>query len=160
MQTIIKNRTGNAGKISPRRVAISFTNKIDGKDVKEESLTKQSDRDSVDLNLLVKRARGGEILENVRDINALVMGDFSQVQDYDQALNAINAMNEEFAELPSHIRNKFENNPQKLVEFIGDNNNYDEAVELGLIKRVAKTTIETANVEGDGTKQEEEVVTE
>ena len=38
-----------------------------------------------------------------------------------------------FLELPSELRSKFNNDPSQLIEFINTESNYDECVKYGLI---------------------------
>ena len=47
-----------------------------------------------------------------------------------------------FNELPSKIRDRFDNNPVKLLEFLGNEKNREEAIALGLVnKPVIDTSI-------------------
>ena len=40
-----------------------------------------------------------------------------------------------FDNMPSHIRNKFENDPQKLIDFLSTEKNLEEAQALGLVNK-------------------------
>lgn len=59
-------------------------------------------------------------------------GDFSTVPDYKSALDQVNEAMELFMEMPADVRTRMENDPQKLIEFLDDPNNFEEGVELGL----------------------------
>lgn len=63
-----------------------------------------------------------------------LFGDFSAVSDYDTALRASIDCEDHFMALPSNIRARFRNSPQLLMEFLADENNFEEAVSLGLVK--------------------------
>ncbi len=49
-----------------------------------------------------------------------------------EAMNLVAQANSMFEELPSSIRNKFENQPSAFLDFVQDPENGDEAKELGL----------------------------
>jgi phage internal scaffolding protein len=68
-------------------------------------------------------------------VNAIsgTYGDFSGVHDYHTALNALIASESEFAALPAQIRNRFQNDPSNLIEFLDDPRNKAEAESLGLL---------------------------
>lgn len=51
-----------------------------------------------------------------------------------EALNTVTAAQSMFSELPSSLRKKFKNDPSKFLDFVQDDNNYSEAIELGLLK--------------------------
>lgn len=101
----------------------------------EESLTVQSARDECDINTIVRRfGLTGELPSNVK---MPMSGDYEGVTDYHSALNAVIAADEAFMEFPAHVRSRFDNNPQKLLEFVADPANLDEARKLGLAIPVA-----------------------
>lgn len=60
-------------------------------------------------------------------------GDISGVEDLHSAMNMVFEAEARFAELPSAVRSRFRNDPVELVNFLGDENNRDEAVKLGLV---------------------------
>ncbi|WNK14514.1 MAG: internal scaffolding protein [Microvirus sp.] len=75
-------------------------------------------------------------------------GDFSQAGEYLDALMTIEKSNQQFAAMPSKVRNRFNNNPAEFLEFITNPANLDEAHELGLLSAEA-----SAQVEARKTKQ-------
>ena len=60
-------------------------------------------------------------------------GDFTGVQDYRSAMEAVRAANNAFMDLPANIRSRFNNDPQQYIEFFNDPKNKDEATKLGLL---------------------------
>lgn len=60
-------------------------------------------------------------------------GDFTGVSDFKSALDAVIAAQEGFMELPADVRDRFRNDPQRLLEFMADEKNRDEAIKLGLV---------------------------
>lgn len=96
----------------------------------DESLTVQSDKNSTDINRIVDTfIRTGEIAPN---LNPPQYGDFTGIQDYQSALNAVRAAEDSFMQLDAEVRARFGNNPQRLLEFLDNPANLDEARELGL----------------------------
>ena len=73
-------------------------------------------------------------------------GDFSGIGDYHTTLNRVMAAKDEFASLPAQIRARFENDPYKLIEFLDDETNREEAVQLGLVDPVAAEAVEATKV--------------
>lgn len=96
-----------------------------------EGMTKQSFKEECDINTLVQRfGLTGQLPENVR---APVYGDFTEVVDYQSALNAVIAADASFMELPASVRSRFANNPALFVDFCSDPANREEAIKLGLV---------------------------
>jgi len=65
----------------------------------------------------------------------MFFGDFTRLPDYAQAKNATLEVEQRFMSLPAEIRFKFENNPQRALDFLSDPANKIKAQELGLIKK-------------------------
>jgi phage internal scaffolding protein len=95
------------------------------------SLAQQHMKDECDINVIIERfGVTGELP------NAPVSpqyGDFSGVTDYHSALNQINATMDDFMALPAKLRVRFDHDPVKLLEFLQNDQNRGEAIELGLI---------------------------
>jgi len=103
-----------------------------GLDTGPESMTQQQFKDECDINVIVRRfGLTGELPENPR---VPMYGDFTEVKDYRTALEAVMAADDAFLEFPAELRARFENDPQKLLEFCENGANREEAVRLGLIK--------------------------
>lgn len=96
--------------------------------------TQKNFQDDTDINLIVERWMRTGIAANV-GAGAAVYGDFSNVNDYLSAVQRTDAAMAAFQALPSSIRNRFENQPSQLIEFMSeaDGANEEEARELGLI---------------------------
>lgn len=60
-------------------------------------------------------------------------------EDYQTSLNIIIEANTAFDNLPSQTRKRFDNDPKKLLEFISDPKNHQEAVDLGLKEDTVQT---------------------
>lgn len=82
------------------------------------------------LNIMKKYAAAGIDPRRVPSIDAFQ--DFTGVTDYQEALMKVQAAEESFLALGSEIRNKFHNDPMKLIAFLADEKNNEEAISLGL----------------------------
>lgn len=98
----------------------------------DPSRTKQADKNKCDINLIMKKAYAGHQIQHVNKIQGQY-GDFSEVNDYSSALNAIILANDAFAGLSSQVRKKFNNDPSQLLNFVENSKNMAEAIKLGLI---------------------------
>lgn len=97
----------------------------------QPSLTKQEFAAENDINYIVERARvTGELPQKRTEP---VYGDFTSVPEYQEALNIVNEAENAFQSLPSIIRERFQNNPAMMLDFMADPKNRPEAVALGLI---------------------------
>lgn len=96
-----------------------------------DSMTKQSFRDEVDINKIMAGVqktgfmpvRGGQPF----------YGDVSDVVDYRDSLEKVREAEQLFAQMPARIRSRFDNDPGKMLDFLSDDSNLDEAVDLGLV---------------------------
>jgi phage internal scaffolding protein len=115
--------------------------------------TEQSHKDQCNVNKIIAKYDREGIIRHVSRIEAkfgdLDGKDFKDMQD--QIITAKNM----FMELPSEIRNRFKNDPAKLLEFMEDSQNRDEAIKLGLIDE--RWTPETDGL-GEHVKEGENVV--
>lgn len=95
------------------------------------SMTQQSFKEECDINTIVKRF--GVTGQLPAPVAMPSYSDFSEVVDYQTALNAIRRSGEAFMGLPSGVRERFQNDPQQLLVFLGDEANRPEAEKLGLV---------------------------
>ena len=62
--------------------------------------------------------------------------------DFHSSMNVIRAAEEAFNAMPAEVRDRFQNDPGRFLEFANDASNYDEAVKMGLaIKRPEKAAV-------------------
>lgn len=96
----------------------------------EPSLTQQQFADECDINTIVKRfGLTGQLPDNPR---LPTYGDFTGVTDFQTALNAVRAAEEDFLALPGAIRAEFDNDPQKLLRAVEDPEQQAKLIRLGL----------------------------
>jgi phage internal scaffolding protein len=97
------------------------------------TLTQQHCKDECDINNILRQFNiTGQLPQNPLQPR---YGDFSDVVDYHSALNAVIAAETQFEALPAQLRARFENDPAKLIEFLDNEKNKDEAIALGLINK-------------------------
>lgn len=126
--------------VGPRRVGpfvrtpfnydMFAASKAAGLECTEPSKTQQSFKDDCDINVIVRRFGVTGQLPNVA---APVYGDFSQIDDFRSAIHAVMDAEDEFMKLDAKIRERFNNDPQELLEFCADTRNIEEAKKLGLV---------------------------
>lgn len=102
----------------------------------EKTLTKQAFENESNINTIMQRAIKTGQMPLGKDMDKLRFGDFETGFDYQESMNKIIEANEAFESLPSHIRNRFRNDPAMFLDFVADESNRDEAVKLGLVQDV------------------------
>ncbi|QXP08589.1 MAG: internal scaffolding protein [Arizlama microvirus] len=95
----------------------------------------QSGAEEADINFIIRQY--GLTGKAPTNIKVPTYGDFDYVGDYQTALQAIAAAESSFMLLDPNVRLRFENNPQKFLEFCDDPGNIDEMRKLGLAVPVA-----------------------
>lgn len=104
----------------------------------EEGMTQQQFKDETDINEIVRKfGLTGELPENFRPPQS---GDFTEVMDFKTAMNAVRAAEESFMQMPADLRYKFANDPQRLISYLNDDKNREEAIALGLVNKPAEKT--------------------
>lgn len=97
----------------------------------EPSMTKQSFADECDINKIMERYEKSGVMPEGRRMYEF--GDAISEYSYQESLNAVIFADQQFAELPARLRDRFGNDPVQLLKFLEDPKNRDEAVELGLV---------------------------
>lgn len=99
----------------------------------EESRTVQAPAAEIDINRLVARAKAGEDLSSFVRVGQYM--DMTQVPtDLRSALAIVQRAQDLFMSLDANVRERFGNDPAKMVDFLNDDKNRDEAEKLGLVK--------------------------
>ncbi len=116
-QRIVKRK----GKERPR---VQFQSESPGR-------TKQEFTDECNINHVMGRARA---LKRLQD-PTLVNTNFGDATGYDfhEAMNFVVAAQQQFEQLPSDLRNRFNNDPGQLLTFLEDPENREEARKLGIV---------------------------
>lgn len=121
------------------------------------SMTQQSFKDECDINVLMSRyMKTGILPENINQAAGQFLD--CDVQDFQYAMQLVAGAQSLFNNLPSSIRNRFDNDPARLLAFVSDDNNRAEAHKLGLLREDAEIsrplqTIQPQNTSGASTGQ-------
>lgn len=113
----------------------------------DEGFTQQSFAEECDINTLVRRFGLGADLPV--GAAAPTYGDFTGVDDYQSALNAIIFADEQFMLMPAEVRARFHNSAAEFVDFCSDDKNRDEAAKLGLLVPQAASLVKQNVAGGD-----------
>lgn len=97
----------------------------------EPSLAKQSFREECDINEIVRRF--GVTGELPQGVVAPAYAEYDDVWDFQTAMNAVVHAQESFNAMPAATRDRFQNDPQKFLEFFADERNRAEGEKLGLV---------------------------
>lgn len=95
--------------------------------------TKQAFKDDCDINLILKRYAATGVLPDTSKAALAQYGDFGEIPSYQDALNRVMSASDMFSQLPASLRFKFQNDPGRLLAFLSDAKNREEAIELGLV---------------------------
>lgn len=95
------------------------------------SMTQQHFKDQCDVNkIIAKYKKTGEITHLAK--TPAMYKDLSNVPTYQEALDTVLRADQAFANLPARMREKFQNQPAKLLEFLEDPKNKEEGIKLGI----------------------------
>lgn len=97
----------------------------------EPSRTVQSEKQSCDINFIVAQYRRTGVLPHMA-ARMPVFGDVSDVGDFREAIERVEATKAWFAKLPAKVRGRFENDPVELMDAVGDPSRFEELQALGL----------------------------
>jgi len=97
------------------------------------SLTQQNMASETDVNNIMAKYLKTGLISHL-NTRAPRYADFSELGDFHQNMILVAKAKESFMTLPSKIRDRFQNDPAKLLAFLANENNYDEAVKLGIVE--------------------------
>jgi phage internal scaffolding protein len=128
----------------------------------EPSMTDQSQFQESDINYIVKKYADGRTgittLDLGADAGVLQYGDTLLPGDYETALDLINAVNEEFYELPAQTRAEFNHNPKELINALADPRQKERLLSLGLLQQdtVIRSSAGGSQNEDNGTSSKKQ----
>lgn len=103
---------------------------------KDKTLAQQQFRDECNINtLFAKYMETGEMPQVEQGLS---YGNFEGIFDFQTAMNAVRTAEGLFSQLPARIKNRFDNDPQKMLEFLAVDENREEAEFLGLVNKPEK----------------------
>lgn len=103
------------------------------------SMTKQEFKAECDINTIIKQFGQTGIVNHIRD--ARDQGQYADLPDeidFQASLNLVRQAQESFASLPSKVRDRFGNDPAAFLEFMGNPDNQEEMISLGLATRIVQ----------------------
>ena len=106
---------------------------------KKDSMTQQEFGYCLDINNIVEGSYNPFVEEPSKVAEGMKVFSPNKIQE---GMYQVAESKSLFNELPSKIRDRFDNNPVKLLEFLGNEKNREEAIALGLVnKPVIDTSI-------------------
>lgn len=103
---------------------------VDGEFV---SKAKQSFRDFADINKIVARYQKTGMIDNLNKRVEPFYGDVSDIGSYQESMEVVLKADTLFMQMSASVRERFDNDPNKMIKFLSDKSNYDEAVKLGMV---------------------------
>lgn len=98
---------------------------------KDKVMVTQSLKDEVDINKIMEKIAKGQMMENLKEG---IFEDISEYNGLEEAFIKVQNAKEDFMTLPAEIREKFDNDPVELINFLENAENRAEAEKLGIIQ--------------------------
>lgn len=96
----------------------------------EKSLTRQSEAEACDVNVIVRRfVKSGELPY----LDSGVFADVSELGDYRTVVERVREGTAYFDQLPVEVKDRFGNDPAAFMDFASDPGNRDELVAMKLL---------------------------
>lgn len=99
----------------------------------DKGYTVQSDRDEADINKIIARFEKSGTLPRGSSKEPFY-GDVSEFSGLAESIAKVKAAEQLFMGFDAGLRERFDNDPVKMISFLEDTSNLDEAIELGLIE--------------------------
>ena len=124
--------------LKPRRPIKTVNTKKTMQRDNEFILVEESHAQMLDINRMVKKYSVGEIQQQATAFEG-VYGDFDDI-DYQTALTKIAKADEIFNQIPSEIRQQFNNSAGQFIDFVTNPQiTNEQLLEKGLVKKVTPT---------------------
>lgn len=104
-------------------------------DCLDVSLTKQSMSEECNINFIMRKYQKTGAIEHLKTHQGRY-DEFEPIE-FHEAMNIVTTAQSMFADLPSSIRSKFQNDPGTFLAFANDPDNAEAMVELGLANPAA-----------------------
>lgn len=117
---------------------------------KDRSRTKKEFVNDVNINnIIAKFKRDGTHPAFEKPSGFYV--DLIDQPSYEEAMNRVVQAKNAFEDLPADLRERFNNSPEKFLDFIHDSKNHDELVNMGIAKPVEQP-VEPPKAQAGGAK--------
>ena len=100
-----------------------------------DSMTQQQFAEDSEINNIIRSYDRNGVIEHINRGNA-IYADFSGITDFSDALEQIREAQDEFQNIPSEIREKFQNDAGQFFKFASNPDNIGELRELGLAEPI------------------------
>lgn len=97
-----------------------------------QTKTKQGHKAETDINTIMAKFQKTGMIDFVNK-HEPQYGDVTAI-DFQNSMESVAKAKEMFADLPSKVRDRFNNDPAELLDFLDDPDNREEAVLLGLVE--------------------------
>lgn len=136
-----------------KRVRVEPNTRVDEHGNPHQCHVQQHMKDHCDINNILRKYDRDGILTHVNRTQAMY-GDYTQINEYQHALDLVLQAQAMFDELPSHLRKRFGNDPGAYAEFVTDPRNLDEMIKLGLAEPVENASAApiTPSAESEATR--------
>lgn len=135
----INNHCGDSGKNPKKERKMKFFTRFNppahaGFDqTGQESMTKQSEKDSCDINMIMDRFNRSGKLPRTQPVPPRYID--ATGADYQRSLEIVREAKEAFSSLPSKVRQYFNHNPAEYLQFFEDPKNIAKGIELGIMEK-------------------------
>ena len=96
-----------------------------------ESMTQEQFSEECEINNIIRSHDRNGVIEHINRGNA-IYADFSGITDFSDALEQIREAQSEFMNIPSEIREKFQNDAGQFFKFASNPDNHQELQDMGL----------------------------
>ncbi|WNK13493.1 MAG: internal scaffolding protein [Microvirus sp.] len=96
------------------------------------SRTKQQFKDECDINVIMARYQDTGVLDFVNKHSPQFLD--ATGQDFQTSMQTVADARSMFMDLPSSLREKFQNDPAQFLDFVHDEKNLPEMAEMGLLR--------------------------
>lgn len=110
--------------------------------IEGDSLTIQDQADDTNINVIMRRAG---VLGRMPDPNTVRLphfDDFTEIPDYSTALMRVLQANQSFQQFPAEFRTKFDNDPERFIDYCLDPANTEDLYKRGMLNDAAKARYE------------------
>lgn len=114
-----------------------------GMTFEKPSLTQQHFKEECDINKIIERFTRTGLLPQYPGED-MQYGDYTTSVDYHEAMTIVAQAKQQFEALPSSVRDKFDNDPAKMLDFVSKKENIEESVKLGLLNKQALQIIQAS----------------
>ena len=128
-----------------------------------KSRTKQAHAKEADINYIMRKYLKTGLLEHSQKHKPDY--GFATSEDFHTSMNIITRANSMFEDLPSQIRSRFDNQPSQFLDFVHDESNKQEMLQMGLLNPNYQDTStdnleHSSQLEGENTEESQSDSTE